>query len=89
MEASGLPRIQTQSQNEAHAESERPAMLFKGIAKSAPCSPHKGLKPPASSVDDLQKEFCRSDSFHVIHKVPVGDSPYVRAKHVQVGTEPS
>lgn len=22
--------------------------------------------------------------FHVIHKVPCGDSPYVRAKHVQV-----
>ncbi|KAK9075504.1 hypothetical protein SSX86_003828 [Deinandra increscens subsp. villosa] len=25
-----------------------------------------------------------SKSFHVIHKVPVGDSPYVRAKHVQL-----
>jgi hypothetical protein len=24
------------------------------------------------------------DLFHVIHKVPAGDSPYVRAKHVQV-----
>ncbi|GJP49977.1 hypothetical protein CLOM_g9134 [Closterium sp. NIES-68] len=24
------------------------------------------------------------DAFHVIHKVPVGDSPYVRAKHVQL-----
>ncbi|KAK7831445.1 protein pollenless 3 [Quercus suber] len=25
-----------------------------------------------------------SDPFHVIHKVPAGDSPYVRAKHVQL-----
>ncbi|CAI5516994.1 unnamed protein product [Closterium sp. Naga37s-1] len=25
-----------------------------------------------------------NDAFHVIHKVPVGDSPYVRAKHVQL-----
>lgn len=24
------------------------------------------------------------DLFHVMHKVPVGDSPYVRAKQVQV-----
>lgn len=26
----------------------------------------------------------RGDPFHVIHKVPSGDSPYVRAKQVQV-----
>lgn len=26
----------------------------------------------------------KQDLFHVIHKVPAGDSPYVRAKHVQV-----
>ncbi|KAJ8616118.1 hypothetical protein MRB53_035490 [Persea americana] len=26
----------------------------------------------------------RKDLFHVIHKVPCGDSPYVRAKHVQL-----
>lgn len=26
----------------------------------------------------------KNDLFHVIHKVPAGDSPYVRAKHVQV-----
>jgi hypothetical protein len=25
-----------------------------------------------------------SDPFHIVHKVPAGDSPYVRAKHVQV-----
>ncbi|KAL0925896.1 hypothetical protein M5K25_004270 [Dendrobium thyrsiflorum] len=26
----------------------------------------------------------KKDFFHVIHKVPVGDSPYVRAKHLQL-----
>lgn len=26
----------------------------------------------------------RGDLFHIIHKIPSGDSPYVRAKHVQV-----
>jgi hypothetical protein len=27
----------------------------------------------------------KKDLFHVVHKVPAGDSPYVRAKHLQVG----
>ncbi|CAI0548452.1 unnamed protein product [Linum tenue] len=26
---------------------------------------------------------CKHDLFHVVHKVPAGDSPYVKAKHVQ------
>lgn len=25
------------------------------------------------------------DQFHIIHKVPSGDGPYVKAKHAQVG----
>ncbi|KAH7423932.1 hypothetical protein KP509_12G081700 [Ceratopteris richardii] len=47
------------------------------LTKSAPCSPLKPLltkRPPPA----------RADSFHVIHKVPVGDTPYVKAKHVQL-----
>ncbi|XP_047311885.1 protein POLLENLESS 3-LIKE 2-like [Impatiens glandulifera] len=40
------------------------------FTKSAPSSPAK-----AHGV---------SESFHVTHKVPVGDTPYVRAKHVQL-----
>ena len=44
--------------------------------KSAPCSP---IKPAAAAM--LRTH---SDSFHVAHKVPVGDTPYVRAKRVQV-----
>ncbi|CAF2073630.1 unnamed protein product [Brassica oleracea var. botrytis] len=42
--------------------------------KSAPCSPAKPLGISRT----------RSESFHAIHKVPIGDSPYVRAKNVQL-----
>jgi hypothetical protein len=30
----------------------------------------------------------KKDLFHVVHKVPAGDSPYVRAKHLQVDAPP-
>ncbi|ONK80006.1 uncharacterized protein A4U43_C01F12770 [Asparagus officinalis] len=43
-------------------------------SKSAPCSPIKPMPMPRSS----------SESFHVAFKVPVGDTPYVRAKRVQL-----
>ncbi|KAJ7944146.1 protein POLLENLESS 3-LIKE 2-like [Quillaja saponaria] len=43
-------------------------------SKSAPSSP---AKPPGVSRT-------RSDSFHVTHKIPTGDTPYVRAKNVQL-----
>ncbi|KAG6594764.1 Protein POLLENLESS 3-LIKE 2, partial [Cucurbita argyrosperma subsp. sororia] len=43
-------------------------------SKSAPSSPAKPL-----GISRL-----RSESFHVTHKVPVGDTPYVRAKNVQL-----
>lgn len=45
--------------------------------KSAPCSPIK----PAAAAGMVRTH---SDSFHVAHKVPVGDTPYVRAKRVQL-----
>ncbi|XP_058090928.1 protein POLLENLESS 3-LIKE 2 [Magnolia sinica] len=41
-------------------------------SKSAPCSPVKPLLRT------------RSESFHVAHKVPIGDTPYVKAKQVQL-----
>ncbi|KAL2894470.1 Protein POLLENLESS 3-LIKE 2 [Bienertia sinuspersici] len=41
---------------------------------SAPCSPAKPVSMPRT----------RSKSFHVTHKVPIGDTPYAKAKHVQV-----
>jgi hypothetical protein len=31
----------------------------------------------------------KKDLFHVVHKVPAGDSPYVRAKHLQVDVLPA
>ncbi|KAL5752464.1 hypothetical protein ACOSQ2_022971 [Xanthoceras sorbifolium] len=43
-------------------------------SKSAPSSPAKPLGVLRT----------RSESFHAIHKVPVGDTPYVRAKNVQL-----
>ncbi|KAE8715927.1 Protein POLLENLESS 3-LIKE 2 [Hibiscus syriacus] len=39
---------------------------------------------PTSSAKLLGVSRTRSESFHAIHKVPVGDSPYVRAKNVQL-----
>lgn len=49
-----------------------------------------GFRPtksaPASPAKPLGVSRTRSDSFHVAHKVPVGDTPYVRAKNVQVSS---
>ncbi|KAJ0231241.1 Protein POLLENLESS 3-LIKE 2 [Hirschfeldia incana] len=52
-------------------------MMMKDVfrpTKSAPSSPAKPLGISRT----------RSESFHAIHKVPIGDSPYVRAKNVQL-----
>lgn len=47
-----------------------------------------GFRPtksaPSSPAKPLGVSRTRSDSFHAIHKVPVGDTPYVRAKNVQL-----
>lgn len=75
----------TESQASRDCDDSQRHQSTRGMAKSAPCSPHKGLRMQVEcSADDLQSQLCRSDSFHVIHKVPAGDTPYVRAKHVQV-----
>ncbi|KAL1199742.1 Protein POLLENLESS 3-LIKE 2 [Cardamine amara subsp. amara] len=39
---------------------------------------------PSSPAKPLGISRTHSESFHAIHKVPVGDSPYVRAKNVQL-----
>ncbi|KAJ8545729.1 hypothetical protein K7X08_018312 [Anisodus acutangulus] len=48
----------------------------------------QGFRPtksaPSSPAKPLGVSRTRSESFHVAHKVPVGDSPYVRAKNVQL-----
>ncbi|KAL3525249.1 hypothetical protein ACH5RR_013621 [Cinchona calisaya] len=47
-----------------------------------------GFRPtksaPSSPAKPLGVSRTRSESFHVAHKVPVGDTPYVRAKNVQL-----
>uniref|UniRef100_A0A0E0IN01 Uncharacterized protein n=1 Tax=Oryza nivara TaxID=4536 RepID=A0A0E0IN01_ORYNI len=52
--------------------------------KSAPCSPIKPAASSASAAAAAAMLRTNSDSFHVAHKVPVGDTPYVRAKRVQL-----
>ncbi|KAK6922577.1 Tetratricopeptide repeat 1 [Dillenia turbinata] len=46
-----------------------------------------GFRPtksaPSSPAKPLGVSRTRSESFHITHKVPVGDTPYVRAKNVQ------
>ncbi|CAI0545519.1 unnamed protein product [Linum tenue] len=45
--------------------------------------------PPPFSERKMESPAgsCKHDLFHVIHKVPAGDSPYVKAKHVQARFE--
>ncbi|KAL4200578.1 hypothetical protein AMTRI_Chr02g211890 [Amborella trichopoda] len=43
--------------------------------RSAPCTPEKEV---------IQKAQERQEPYHALHKVPAGDSPYVKAKHVQL-----
>ncbi|CAH2049731.1 unnamed protein product [Thlaspi arvense] len=47
-----------------------------------------GFRPtksaPSSPAKPLGLSRTRSESFHITHKVPVGDTPYVRAKNVQL-----
>nr|XP_043640149.1 protein POLLENLESS 3-LIKE 2 [Erigeron canadensis] len=64
--------------------------------KSAPSSPAKPLGTGvlrtrsesfnlnAARSESFNSNINRAESFHVTHKVPVGDSPYVRAKNVQL-----
>ncbi|XP_031502092.1 protein SULFUR DEFICIENCY-INDUCED 1-like [Nymphaea colorata] len=53
---------------------------MQGVAGAKLPSPRKYVAGPASPTD----VGGRRDLFHVIHKVPAGDTPYVRAKHVQL-----
>ncbi|PIA25094.1 hypothetical protein AQUCO_12500007v1 [Aquilegia coerulea] len=52
--------------------------------KSAPCTPIQTLEMNEESLHQLSATIAKVDSFHIIHKVPSGDSPYVKAKHVQL-----
>ncbi|KAL4187403.1 hypothetical protein AMTRI_Chr09g18780 [Amborella trichopoda] len=54
---------------------KNPVPLENRVSKSAPCSPMKPI---------LQRTHTYPDAAHVLHKVPIGDGPYVRAKRVQL-----
>ncbi|XP_065847197.1 protein POLLENLESS 3 [Euphorbia lathyris] len=58
----------------------------KGFSTPPACwkSPHALPVMPMSERKSNFPSGCRRDLFHVVHKVPAGDSPYVRAKHVQL-----
>eukprot|EP00257_Ricinus_communis_P018510 XP_015577246.1 uncharacterized protein LOC8265513 [Ricinus communis] len=64
-----------------HDKNNFPARLF-----STPPASWKSQNSPAAVEMPMseRKSNCRRDLFHVVHKVPSGDSPYVRAKHVQL-----
>jgi len=47
-------------------------------------SPEVVMMPMSERKERVSHPNCKRDLFHVVHKVPAGDSPYVRAKHVQV-----
>ncbi|MCD7455170.1 hypothetical protein HAX54_027246 [Datura stramonium] len=50
-------------------------------------TPPPKWRSPASDKNQrwpTHAQSAKADLFHVIHKVPAGDSPYVRAKHVQL-----
>ncbi|KAG6419394.1 hypothetical protein SASPL_121614 [Salvia splendens] len=57
------------------------------------CQPRGFLTPPPTCKTERgspvmprseMKPQHKGDLFHVVHKIPSGDSPYVRAKHVQL-----
>ncbi|KAK9088555.1 hypothetical protein Scep_027637 [Stephania cephalantha] len=54
--------------------------------RSAPCSPMEPSPVAVKNVDHRSSPMTedRSDHFHSVHKVPNGDSPYVKAKQVQL-----
>ncbi|OAY31582.1 protein POLLENLESS 3 [Manihot esculenta] len=66
----------------SHHENNIPA---RGFSTPPPSwkSPHCLAAMPMSERKSVSSG-CKRDLFHVIHKVPAGDSPYVRAKHVQL-----
>ncbi|XP_057763862.1 protein POLLENLESS 3-like [Salvia miltiorrhiza] len=47
-------------------------------------------RSPVMPRSETKPQLRQGDLFHVVHKIPSGDSPYVRAKHVQlVDKDPS
>ncbi|CAH9053596.1 unnamed protein product [Cuscuta epithymum] len=64
--------------------SEKPRATHKGFYTPPPKRVSAPFPSPASQRRPSCPHSAGKDLFHVIHKVPAGDSPYVRAKHVQL-----
>ncbi|XP_060174540.1 protein POLLENLESS 3-like [Lycium barbarum] len=62
--------------------------MWKNNDKGSPArgflTPPPKWRSPATERWPTCAQSAKADLFHVIHKVPSGDSPYVRAKHVQL-----
>ncbi|XP_062095966.1 uncharacterized protein LOC133801721 [Humulus lupulus] len=58
----------------------------KGFLTPSPAPNFKPLYPSVTSMTECRRRLPQNkgDPFHVIHKVPAGDSSYVRAKQVQL-----
>ncbi|KAI8568523.1 hypothetical protein RHMOL_Rhmol02G0207300 [Rhododendron molle] len=57
----------------------------RGFSTPPPQGKWRRRSPPARQpLSEKKPQAAKTDLFHVIHKVPAGDSPYVRAKHVQL-----
>lgn len=57
----------------------------KGFSTPPPTWKSKASFSSATPVSEKTRSMANKDDlFHVVHKVPAGDSPYVRAKQVQV-----
>ncbi|KAF7150546.1 hypothetical protein RHSIM_Rhsim02G0163700 [Rhododendron simsii] len=57
----------------------------RGFSTPPPQGKWRRWSPPARQpLSEKKPQAAKTDLFHIIHKVPAGDSPYVRAKHVQL-----
>ncbi|GJU90133.1 pollenless 3-like protein 2 [Tanacetum coccineum] len=64
----------------------KPSDMTRNPLPSSPAKPIGGgvMRTRSESFNLNPNNLNRSEAFHITHKVPVGDSPYVRAKNVQL-----
>ncbi|KAJ8758551.1 hypothetical protein K2173_000272 [Erythroxylum novogranatense] len=67
----------------ANREKKSPSMAF-STPPATWRSPYSHAVTMPMSERKRVSPGCKRDLFHVVYKVPAGDSPYVRAKHVQL-----
>ncbi|XVE69027.1 hypothetical protein DITRI_Ditri09bG0116700 [Diplodiscus trichospermus] len=67
-----------------NSELAREEIDFAESMRNAPPGFRPSKSAPTSPAKPLGVSRTRFESFHALHKVPVGDTPYVRAKNVQL-----